>query len=214
MNTLIVLNQTDDAAPIENYDFIIGVDGGCKWCIENHLAIDLAIGDFDSLEDHDFERLPEFATRIDHYSSHKDLTDLELAIQAALAESPQRLTVLGTWGGRTDHALANLLCLARQSKLLPVAMPGARQNGYLLKCGHEIVIEHQIGQTVSIMAMLNDCHGVSNQGMKYPLTDATILMGSGFGLSNQTVTNPASISLNNGVLLVLTDSRSNNSIKE
>ena len=212
MKTLIVLNQTDDTVPEENYDFVIGVDGGCKWCIHNNLKIDLAIGDFDSLEANLFERLCEFAADIQQHPSNKDATDLELAIQAALDHSAQELTVLGTWGGRTDHALANLLCLSQQSNLLPVTLPGLKQNGYLLKSGHQIIIEHVIGQTVSILAMSGDCQGVSNVGMKYPLSNATVLMGSGFGLSNQTTTNPASISLSDGVLLVLTDKQSNNRI--
>ncbi len=212
VKTLIVLNQTDDTAPAEDYDFIIGVDGGCRWCIENNLKIDLAVGDFDSLENHHFEQLTKIAGKIEQHPSEKNLTDFELAIEAVLDQSPKELTVLGVWGGRTDHALANLLCLARQSNLLPVTMPGEKQSGYLLKSGYQIVIEYELDQTVSIMALLNDCHGVSNTGMKYPLTDASIPLGTGIGISNQTVTNPASISLNDGVLLVLTDKHSDNRI--
>jgi len=212
VNTLIVLNQTDEKLSNQNFDFVIGVDGGCKWCIENDIKIDLAVGDFDSLENHYFEQLAELATEIEQHPRHKNLTDLELALQAALAQSASILTVLGVWGGRTDHALANLFCLTQLSGTLPVVMPGNEQSGFLLKSAQQIVIEHEIGQTVSIMAMIDDCHGVSNTGMQYPLVNATIRYGSGLGISNETLTNPASIALETGVLLVLTDNQSKNQI--
>ena len=204
VKTLIVLNQTDVEPLTEGFDFIIGVDGGCKWCIENNICFDLAIGDFDSLEQHYFDQLDQHAKTIDQHSRDKDLTDLELAIKSARAHSSEHLTVLGVWGGRTDHSLANLFCLAGQSVNIPVSMPGHNQNGYLLKSQQSLELTQDIGQIVSIMAIQDDCHGVSNSGMRYPLTNSTISQGSGLGLSNETITNSSSITIVEGALLVLT----------
>ncbi len=205
MKTLIVLNQTDAEPPIEEFDFVIGVDGGCKWCIENNINIHLAIGDFDSLEQHHIEQLHQHANTIDRHPSNKDLTDFELAITSALTQSTKGLTVLGVWGGRIDHSLANLLCLAKQSSDLPVTMPGGQQNGYLLKSDQKMILQGPNQQTVSIMAIVEDCHGVSNSGLKYPLDNATIIPGSGYGISNEIIASPSEISLQQGVLLILTD---------
>ena len=112
------------------------------------------------------------------------------------------------WGGRTDHSLANLFCLAKQTANIPISMPGPNQNGYLLKNQQSLELIQDIGQLVSIMAMLKDCYGVSNTGMKYPINNSTINVGSGLGISNESIATSCDVSLNQGVLLVLTDSRS------
>ena len=98
MNTLIVLNQADVNPPPEDFDFVIGVDGGCKWCIKNKINIDLAIGDFDSLEQHYIDQLSRHAKTIEQHSCDKDLTDLELAINSAIKHASEFLTVLGVLG--------------------------------------------------------------------------------------------------------------------
>ena len=42
----------------------------------------------------------------------KDATDLELALDAAIALAPARILVVGSDGGRLDHLLGSLLLLA------------------------------------------------------------------------------------------------------
>ena len=194
------------------HDFIIGVDGGCRWCLEKNLPIDLAVGDFDSLNKKDMHSLSSRAIKIERHPAHKDYTDLELALVAAKDKNPSAITVYGVWGGRIDHSLANLLCIAMQSGHTPVIMPDLSESGYLIKSQQKINIKAEIGHCISILALGNDCAGVSNSGMKYPLNDALIRQGTGIGLSNLTTDNNSEISVQNGVLLVLTGNQCDASI--
>ena len=214
MKILIVLNQADKTLPIDKYDFIIGVDGGCNWCIENKQTIDLAIGDFDSLSKEDLKTLVSMSVKIERHPENKDQTDLELALAAAMKKNPSTITVYGVWGGRNDHSIANLLCIALQSDHCPVIMHGNDESGYLLKNQQKINITAEIGHRISILALGGDCSGVSNKGLKYPLTSATIKQGTGIGLSNLTTDVETEISLDTGILLILTGANCTASISQ
>ncbi len=164
MNILLILNLAQATTLEKNFDFVIGVDGGCQWCINQNIAMDLAIGDFDSLNTVLYQQLSNHTRQIQKYNKDKDLTDLELALEVIKSLPAKHLTVLGCWGGRIDHQTANLFCLAKQTDNIPVTIPGP-QHAYLLKEKQKIVIEQTIGQTVSILAILSDCTGIYNQGM-------------------------------------------------
>ena len=204
MNILIVLNQTDTDTPPISHDYLIGVDGGCEWCLKNNQKMDLAIGDFDSLSPAHFLQLKQYAGKIEQHSTEKDQTDLELAITAAMQVNPCQLNVYGVWGGRLDHSLANLLCLAEQTQRVPIYMPGRHQFGFIIKSKQVISIKAQPNHSVSLLALGDDCYGISNKGFKYPLTDAILKHGSGRGLSNLTTDKRSEIALDQGRLLVLT----------
>ncbi len=212
MKILIVLNQTDSDIPVARHDYIIGVDGGCRWCMENNQPIDLAIGDFDSLSKADLHSLSGQAVNIERHPENKDYTDLELALASALKKKPTSITVYGVWGGRIDHSLANLLCIASQSGQSPVIMQDKDHSAYLLKNRQKIIMTATVGHTVSIMALGSDCAGVSNMGFKYSLSDAIIQQGTGIGLSNLTTEPVAEVSLDSGILLILAGSQCTASI--
>lgn len=207
MKILIVLNQTDARLPVDEHDFLIGVDGGCRWCIEHNLPMDLAIGDFDSLTKSELRTLVSANVDIERYPRDKDHTDLELALSAAMKKNPLELTVYGTWGGRIDHSLGNLLCIATQSNQCPVMLRAKNQSGYLIKNRQKIRITTEIGQRISMLALVCDCTGVFNRGFKFPLMNATIKPGTGIGLSNLSTEPECEISLDSGILLILTDAQ-------
>ena len=199
--------------PVIEHDFVIGVDGGCRWCLQNNQPIDLAVGDFDSLGTEDLKKLATRAVDIERHPEDKDHTDLELALVAAMKRKPSEITVYGFWGGRIDHSLANLLCIANQSARTPVILHGGNeQSGYLIKNKQKITITAGIGYCISILALGCDCSGVSNSGFKYPLENAEIMQGTGIGLSNLTTAPVSEISLHSGTLLILTGSNCTASI--
>ena len=51
--------------------------------------------------------------RFEVHPSRKDETDLELALQLAIAEGANDIEILAMLGGRLDQSLANLLLLTR-----------------------------------------------------------------------------------------------------
>ena len=93
-------------------DWLIAADGGAQHCRALGLIPHLIVGDLDSLVPElrvEFERA---GTRIEAHPAHKDETDLELAICAALREGAQEAVLLAALGARWDQSLANILLLA------------------------------------------------------------------------------------------------------
>ena len=92
------------------FDCVIAVDGGYRHLLGIGREADMVLGDFDSLG-----YVPQHH-RLNRYDSHKDASDLELAIDAALEKGVRALTVYGCLSGRLDHTLAALQQLARASE--------------------------------------------------------------------------------------------------
>ena len=92
------------------FDCVIAVDGGYRHLLDIGREADMVLGDFDSLG-----YVPQHH-RLNRYDSHKDASDLELAIDAALEKGVRTLVVYGCLSGRLDHTLAALQQLARASE--------------------------------------------------------------------------------------------------
>lgn len=88
------------------FDAVIAVDGGFASLAAVDCAPDLAMGDFDSLG-----YVPE-GMSVKAFSPEKDASDMELALEEALARGADAVEVYGALGGRLDHTVANLQLLA------------------------------------------------------------------------------------------------------
>ena len=91
---------------------VIAADGGAEQAHELGLAVDLVIGDLDSLSPATLAALEQSGTRVERHPVAKDASDLELALDAALALEPGRIVVIGGGAGRLDHLAGELLLLA------------------------------------------------------------------------------------------------------
>jgi thiamine pyrophosphokinase len=114
--------------------------------------------------------------------------------------------LLGAMGGdRLDHELANLLLLASRHSDANRELRIVRGSTCLraLHPGQRLRIEARPGSLVSLLPVGGDAAGVATSGLRYPLRDETLPMGSTRGLSNVVVAEPASIQLRAGTLLVI-----------
>ena len=84
---------------------MIAADGGVDRALALGLHVDVAIGDFDSVTAAGLAAVEAAGARIERHPTAKDATDLELALDAALALAPARIVVIGSGGGRLDHLL-------------------------------------------------------------------------------------------------------------
>ena len=91
---------------------VIAADGGLENARVLGLTATTAIGDFDSVSPDALEAAAAAGVELVRHPEAKDATDLELALDAALALDPARIHVLAGDGGRLDHLLAALLLLA------------------------------------------------------------------------------------------------------
>ncbi len=89
-------------------DFIIAADGGLVHLEEAGFHPNILIGDLDSLEEKERQKVGERGIRIPAHSKEKDDTDTELAIQHALSIDPEEILVVGGIGDRLDHTLSNV----------------------------------------------------------------------------------------------------------
>ena len=63
----------------------------------------------------EIDELKANGATVTRYPADKDATDTELAVHAALAAGATEITLLCTWGGRSDHAIGTLALLSHPS---------------------------------------------------------------------------------------------------
>ncbi|MGT2911489.1 thiamine diphosphokinase [Streptococcus cameli] len=102
-----------------DFDVFVGVDAGSLFVLEHQLPLDLAIGDFDSVSEHQLRVIRQQAKEVLQAPAEKNDTDLELALKTVFSRYPKAtVTVFGALGGRLDHYLSNLF-LASEPDLSP-----------------------------------------------------------------------------------------------
>ena len=196
------LDITPYQAVIAAADLVIAADGGALPLLKAGRLPDLVIGDMDSVDAGALETLDARGVELRRYPRAKDETDLELALVHAAGLGASAIDVLGALGGRWDHTLANVALLAlpdlqgRQVRLL-----ADRQTLFLVR--DSAVLEGQRGDTVSLLPLTGAAHGVTTEGLQYPLHDATLGFERARGVSNVLLDPPGRVSLREGLLLVV-----------
>ncbi len=210
MNIIIFANgvienlRAEVARWIQPGDLIVAADGGTRHALAAGVLPIRIIGDLDSL-DADLRAYAEAAGMEFHvYPPAKDETDLELALLWAVEQSAEVIVILGAMGGRPDQELANLLLLA-----LP-ALAGRKAvivNGTWVICcirgGEAFVLRGTPGDTVSLIPLGGDAHGVTTQGLVYPLHNETLYFGQSRGVSNVMAGEEAMVTVEDGLLWCL-----------
>lgn len=188
----------------EGIDLVIAADGGARHAPDLGRAIDLWVGDGDSLGAAGVEALRVAGVPVELAPVDKDESDTELAILAAAAAGASRVTILGALGGmRVDHGLANVWLLAhpalgdRSGRLVD-----DRSRIRLLAAGHHD-LGGRIGDLVSLLPFGGNAEGVTTRGLRYPLSDEPLRSGSSRGLSNVRETEDAGIDVRAGQVLVV-----------
>jgi len=134
----------------------------------------------------------------------KDETDAELALVAAVAADPRRITILGALGGaRLDHELGNIWLLAHPSLDGRVAvLLDARTRMQLVSPGRT-ALPGRIGDLVSLLPFGGDAEGITTHGLRYPLRGEPLLGGPSRGLSNVREAGDAAVDVTAGRLLIV-----------
>jgi thiamine pyrophosphokinase len=220
MNALILADgeaptraELDRAWPGWDADLglVIAADGGARHAARLGVAIDAWVGDGDSLDLVDLAELQAAGVPMDRSSPHKDESDTELAVRAALRGGADGLSIVGGLGGtRIDHALANIgllgmaelaghrvVILDARSRITLVRAPDA--SGAPVR--HDL--SGRIGDVVSLLPVGAGVSGVTTQGLAYPLADEPLPEGPARGLSNVRTAPDAAVTIRAGMLLVV-----------
>lgn len=191
-------------AELRSEDLIIAADGGAYHCQALGLTPDVLIGDLDSITKEVRENLSRLGTQLILYPRDKDETDLELALRFAVDHNAEEILLLGILGGRLDQTLANLLLLSRpewQPARLMVA--DGPDFALLIRPGSPLTLRAQTGDIVSLIPLTRTVTGVSTEGLRWSLQDATLEFGSTLGISNETTQEIARVEIKTGQLLAV-----------
>ena len=183
-------------------DLIIAADGGARHCLALGLTPHLVVGDFDSIDGDQLAMLRQTGAELIQYPERKDFTDLELALQHARQRGADEILVLAALGGRWDQTLANILLpAAEEYASLNIRLIDGAQEISLIKPGQRLDIHGRPGDTVSLIPLKGDAHGITTQALEYPLYCEILHFGSTRGVSNVLVEDQAWVSLQQGLLL-------------
>lgn len=189
---------------IDPTSLLIGADKGALFLVKHGLIPDIAVGDFDSINQQEIDEV-RLASRefIRCDPTNKAHTDTELALELALARAPSQITLIGGLdGARLDHLLANVYLLVRcVTQSVPVVLQN--QHNRLMLVQQHLEIQAGNYRYFSLLPLTPEVTGVSLQGAKYPLSDATLYFGQTLGISNQLVAAKGNIQVREGLLLVV-----------
>ena len=177
-------------------DKIVAADGGGSKALQAGITPDWIIGDLDSISKRDLRALqPRILNEVS-----QENTDLEKALSFITRTLPAtHLTMVGFLGGRWDFSLANILHLIAYAKKLHITLAGDGWRMHLLT--HDTRFSAKPKKRVSLVP-LSKCTGVTLSGLKYPLFNETLTVGTTRSLSNQTTAKEFNVKLKRGVLLV------------
>jgi thiamine pyrophosphokinase len=187
---------------VQDAQMILCVDSGARHCRNLRIVPDYLIGDFDSISEEDYSALAQAGTSVMRFPSEKDMTDSELAIQVACEKGSRRITLLGAIGSRIDHILSNLFLLKKLTDLNVEGVIVNEKNEIRMIKDH-IELKREKDIFVSLLPVAGNAVGVTTRGLYYPLENATLEVGSSWGVSNRVIDDTASVSVKDGYLLVI-----------
>jgi thiamine pyrophosphokinase len=194
-----LLDLPDDA-------LVIAADSGLQHALAAGIAVDLVVGDFDSVDGELLAAAEAAGARIERHPEAKDETDFELALDRAAATGARSIVVLGGHGGRFDHFLANALVLASPGySHIDVEARFAEARVRVIR-GQRTFAGHP-GELLTLLPVHGPAVGVTTSGLLYPLWDETLEVGSTRGVSNELAASTATVTVRAGVLLAVRPGR-------
>jgi thiamine pyrophosphokinase len=185
--------------------YVIAADSGLGVAGGLGVPVDLLIGDMDSVDAAAVEVAEAGGTTVERHPAEKDATDLELALDAALARGARHVVVIDGGGDRLDHLLGNLLLLA-SSDYAGVALEAFTSTAYVavVRGGDPpLTIRGEPGSIVSLFSVGGPARGIATTSLRYPLRDEELPSGTSRGVSNELDAEEATVELKSGALLVV-----------
>ena len=187
----------------------IGVDRGVYTLLEQQIEPHIAFGDFDSVSENEWKLIQEKVGEVNRYQPEKDETDLELALNWAIDQNPEKIAIFGATGGRLDHFMGNLQLLMTDSLLekdIEVEIIDVQNRLYLAKSGEHFIERSKELQYISFVPVTESVEAITLTGFKYPLKNRNISRGSTLCISNELIQSSGTFSFSNGILMVIRSS--------
>ena len=199
MKGVIVVGNNLDASLAKSEcagAIVIGADKGARYCYQNGIGMDYAVGDFDSLSLEEKRVVLKAAKQAIVLDPVKDDTDTAHAL--GLLENCDDIVILGGIAGRRiEHFLANIdllcldsrICLKDNDSCVCVLEEGKHK------------IEKGPYRFFSFFALLDSL--VSFEGFAYPLSKFKLKRFDPLGVSNELINQEGILTLEEGKLLLV-----------
>ena len=185
---------------------IIAADKGSLYCLEAGVTPHLVVGDLDSAPSDISGKLADLGVEIKRFSTRKDSTDTQIALDEAINRGAEDVEIVGAFGDRFDHVLANVHLLRRALKAgVRARIVSDAQQVFLVDS--EYIIKDRQGSTVSFLPLTEAVDGITLDGFAYGLTDANMEIGSPYGVSNVVLEPHARVRVKSGILVTVVSNK-------
>jgi thiamine pyrophosphokinase len=177
--------------------YVIGVDKGALFCLNNNIKMDLAVGDFDSINEKEYELIKN-TTKVVKLNPIKDDTDTEHALN--LVKDYDEILILGgIKGNRIEHFISMLIYLKKFPNLVikdDYSIIFSSSKDLKIKKDEEY-------KYISIFSLDNDTF-ISLKGFKYDLDNYNLKTDNPLGVSNEIIDDYGIISLKGRIMIIRT----------
>ncbi|MCR5541943.1 MAG: thiamine diphosphokinase [Ruminococcus sp.] len=188
--------ETVDKTLLESA-FVICADKGFALAESLGIEADIVLGDFDSLN------YTPSGDKVMCFPPEKDDTDLMLAVNKALEMGAKKIVIYGACGGRIDHMIGNIACLALIAENGACGTIVGDNDIISFHMPSEFSVPYKEGFSLSLFAYSREVKGLSISGAKYCVQDCTLTDSVTLGVSNEITSREAKISFTEGRLLVI-----------
>lgn len=194
-------------ASVPPADVVVAADSGLEAALAAGLTVAHVVGDFDSVDPVVLAAAEAGGSEIHRHPADKDATDSELALRlvARLADAGATVRVFTTTAaGRFDHLLSDVLALGGPT-LADLVVTGFVGDVVVtvVRPGCPRLVAGRVGDQVSLVPVHGAADRVSTEGLRWPLVEACLHSGTSRGVSNELAASQATVSVDEGVLLVV-----------
>lgn len=187
---------------IDDADMLIAADGGANIAYREGYIPKYIIGDLDSIDNSVLDYFKLKGSIIEKYPCDKDYVDTELCLNKALEFKATEIVYLGGIGNRLDHNIGNIHLLYKTiQKGIRSYIVSETADVYI--CSDCLSISGKVGDTVSILPLLENTKGITLKGFKYTLNKASFDFGNVFGTCNVMKEEKCYIEIDKGALIVI-----------
>jgi thiamine pyrophosphokinase len=189
-------------------DYIICADGGTRHALALDVRPHLVIGDMDSAEIGQLQKLKADDVSIELFPHDKNETDLELAIQRAIELEPKQIVIVAALGGRLDQTLGNITLLTDvRLSTCDVRLDNGVEEVFICRArspmGDQVEVHGRRGDLVSLIPWQGVVSSIQTKNLKWSLNNETLYPDKTRGISNEMLGDTASVSIGSGLLLIV-----------
>ena len=183
-------------------DYRVAADGGANQLYCYNLIPDAVVGDFDSINPEVRKKLPN--SKLFHVKE-QDTNDADKAVRHCLKRECTEIHILGAEGSRNDQFLSSLFKYSLNVHL--ILWTSLEHMEFIHDTWKQNLPQ---GTILSLLPLFGGAQGVVTQGLEFPLSGHDLLPGKiPSGVSNLVLSNPVSVTLKKGQLLLVFQHDSN-----